>query len=278
MWFSRVRWLPVSQRWGLRSEDMLLDLYALDEAGLKGLMKTWGRPLASVATPRWLYTHGAQAADDMSGLPRGSAIESPQMPRLVPSTALQSKPARTAPPSVSTSSRWAADRDGADAVQRWPKDRVHLVPSGTAMGCVFCATGQMGFARHLTAGEIFGQAAAFSAELRREGQRLSNVVLMGMGEPFHNYDAVVEAIRRIIADLGIGARHITVSTVGLVPAIRRFAEEGLQVTLAISLHAATDEARGKLLPVNRRWPLADLMDACRHYGEVTRRRVTFSGR
>jgi 23S rRNA (adenine2503-C2)-methyltransferase len=98
---------------------------------------------------------------------------------------------------------------------------------------------------------------------------------MGMGEPFHNYDAVLHAIRRCMDDLGIGARHITVSTVGLVPQIRRFAEEGLQVTLAISLHAATDEERGRLLPVNRRWPIEDLVEACRYYVERTGRRVTF---
>lgn len=147
--------------------------------------------------------------------------------------------------------------------------------AGCAMGCTFCATGQMGFARHLSAAEIVEQAVRFAQMLHAEGERLSNVVLMGMGEPFHNYDASVETIRRLMADLGIGARHITVSTVGLVPQIRRFADEGLQVKLAISLHAATDDERGALLPVNRRYPLADLMDACRYYIEKTGRRVTF---
>jgi 23S rRNA (adenine2503-C2)-methyltransferase len=147
--------------------------------------------------------------------------------------------------------------------------------AGCAMGCVFCATGQMGFARHLTASEIFEQAMLFARDLEADGDRLSNVVLMGMGEPFHNYDASLAAIRRLIDDLGIGARHITVSTVGLVPQIRRLAEEGLQVKLAISLHAATDVERTALLPVNKRWPLRELMDACRGYIEKTGRRVTF---
>jgi 23S rRNA (adenine2503-C2)-methyltransferase len=96
-----------------------------------------------------------------------------------------------------------------------------------------------------------------------------------MGEPFHNYDATLAAIGRLQSDLGIGARHITVSTVGLVPQIRRFATEGLQVRLAISLHAATDEERGALLPVNKRWPLAELIAACRDYAAATGRRVTF---
>ncbi|MAS36220.1 MAG: 23S rRNA (adenine(2503)-C(2))-methyltransferase RlmN [Anaerolineaceae bacterium] len=147
--------------------------------------------------------------------------------------------------------------------------------AGCAMGCVFCATGQMGFARNLTAAEIFEQAMAFARELEAEGDRLSNVVLMGMGEPFHNYKQSLAAIRRLMSDLGIGARHITVSTVGLVPHIKRFADEGLQVKLAISLHAATDEERGALLPVNRRWPLNELMAACHEYVNKTRRRITF---
>ncbi len=147
--------------------------------------------------------------------------------------------------------------------------------AGCAMGCVFCATGQMGFARHLTSTEIFEQAALYARELQQKGERLSNVVLMGMGEPFHNYDAVLEAIRRLNRELGIGARHITVSTVGLAPRIRQFAEEGLQVTLAISLHAATDAERSALLPINDKWPLAELLDACRYYVEKTGRRISF---
>lgn len=147
--------------------------------------------------------------------------------------------------------------------------------AGCALGCVFCATGQMGFARHLSAGEILEQALLLAQELGRRGERLSNVVLMGMGEPFHNYDESLAAIRRLMSDLGIGARHITISTVGLVPQIRRFAEEGLQVRLAISLHAATDAERSSLLPVNRRWPLRELMAACHAYVRKTGRRVTF---
>lgn len=149
--------------------------------------------------------------------------------------------------------------------------------AGCAMGCVFCATGQMGFARHLTAGEIVEQAVQFARVLEAEGERLSNVVLMGMGEPLHNYEATLAAIRRLNdpRGLNIGQRHITLSTVGLVPEIRRFADEGLQVKLAISLHAATDEERSRLLPINRRWPLADLLDAVRYYIERTGRRVTF---
>lgn len=147
--------------------------------------------------------------------------------------------------------------------------------AGCAMGCVFCATGQMGFSRNLTVGEIFEQAMRFARELEAEGERLSNVVLMGMGEPFHNYDATLTTVRRLMSDLGIGARHITISTVGLVPQIRRFADEGLQVKLAVSLHKADNDERSELMPVNRRWDVEELIETCRYYTHQTNRRITF---
>ena len=147
--------------------------------------------------------------------------------------------------------------------------------AGCAMGCVFCATGQMGFGRNLTAGEIFEQAMIFARELTARGERLSNVVFMGMGEPFHNYDATLDAVRLLMTRLGIGARHITVSTVGLAPQIRRFSDEGLQVNLAVSLHQSDDARRSALMPVNKRWAIDELIDACRHYIERTNRRITF---
>jgi len=146
---------------------------------------------------------------------------------------------------------------------------------GCAMNCVFCATGQMGFKRHLTSAEIFEQVARFGAELKRAGERLSSVVLLGMGEPLANLDNVLVAIGRMHEELGIGRRHITVSTVGLVPQIRRLAKEKLPITLAISLHAATDAERSKLLPVNTRYPIAELMEAARDYRTATGRRVSF---
>ena len=147
--------------------------------------------------------------------------------------------------------------------------------AGCALGCVFCATGQMGFGRNLSAAEIFEQAMIFARELAEKGERLSNVVFMGMGEPFHNYDATLKAVRQIMNRLGIGARHITVSTVGMAPQIRRFADEGLQVKLAVSLHKTDDVERSALIPVNRRWPIKELLQACHYYVEQTNRRVTF---
>lgn len=144
------------------------------------------------------------------------------------------------------------------------------------MGCVFCATGQMGFFRHLTVGEIVAQVMYFARFLAIENKRVTNIVLMGMGEPLHNYDNTLEAIDRITAEdgLNLGARKITISTVGLVPAIRRYADEKRQTPLAISLHAATDEERDRLIPINRRWPVAELMEAIDYYIRQTGRRVT----
>jgi 23S rRNA (adenine2503-C2)-methyltransferase len=148
---------------------------------------------------------------------------------------------------------------------------------GCAMGCVFCATGQMGFRRNLTSGEIVAQVICFERELRAMRSRLTNVVFMGMGEPLHNYDATVAAVRRLSNSVGFdfGVRRITISTVGLVPQIRRLAREGLRVTLAISLHAATDGERQRLLPAARRWSLQELIDAAGDYAVQTGRRVTF---
>lgn len=149
--------------------------------------------------------------------------------------------------------------------------------AGCAMGCVFCATGQMGFSRNLSAGEIVTQILHVRGILRERGESLRNIVFMGMGEPLHNYEATVTAVDILIEDSGLafGPRHITVSTVGLPPAIRRLADEARPFHLAVSLHAATDPERAALAPINRRWPLAELLDACRYYIEKRGRRIFF---
>lgn len=150
--------------------------------------------------------------------------------------------------------------------------------AGCAMGCVFCATGQMGFVRHLRAGEIVAQVRHIQRSLRAAGRPdLRNLVLMGMGEPLHNYDAVLDALE-IISDpggLNIGPSRITLSTVGIVPGILRLAEERQPYHLAVSLHGATDEERSALLPIGRRWPLKELMEACRTYCGQTGRHIFF---
>ncbi len=149
--------------------------------------------------------------------------------------------------------------------------------AGCAMGCVFCATGQMGFKRNLNSGEIVEQVIHLGREIARGGDKVTNIVIMGMGEPFHNYDEVMAAIDRLNDPQGmnLGARRFTISTVGIVPGIRRFAAEKRQVNLAISLHAANDTLRSSLLPVNRKFPLSELMAACREYIALTNRRLTF---
>lgn len=147
---------------------------------------------------------------------------------------------------------------------------------GCAMGCSFCATGNMGLSRNLTRGEIIEQVLTISALLRDEKKSLTNVVLMGMGEPFHNYENVMSAIRVMNDPFGfnMGMRRFTISTVGLVPEIKRFADEQTQINLALSLHAADDQLRSKIVPINKKYPLDVLMAACDEYLDKTKRRLT----
>jgi len=149
--------------------------------------------------------------------------------------------------------------------------------SGCAMGCTFCATGQMGYVRNLSSGEIIEQVLTFARGLKSKGARVTNIVFMGMGEPFHNYDNLMEAIDRLNDPEGMnmGSRRFTISTVGLVPGILRFAEEKRQVNLAVSLHAADDDLRSSLMPINKKYPINDLMNALDKYLKYTKRRVTF---
>jgi len=155
------------------------------------------------------------------------------------------------------------------------EDRVSVCVSsqaGCAMGCTFCATGQAGFERHLDAAEIVEQVVRAQ---HATTQRVSHVVFMGMGEPLANVDPVCTALERLHADFGLSARHLTVSTVGVVPGMRRLAAFDLPVTLAVSLHAPDDELRETLVPLNHRYPIAAVIDAARDYAAVKGRRVTF---
>jgi 23S rRNA (adenine2503-C2)-methyltransferase len=145
--------------------------------------------------------------------------------------------------------------------------------AGCAMGCVFCVTGQFGFARNLDAGEVVEQVLRFNVPERP----VTNVVFMGMGEPLANYEETLRAIRLLIHPEGVrlGARRITLSTSGLVPQMRRLAEERLQIGLAVSLHAPNDELRSSLMPVNRRWPIHEVLEAADYYADRTHRRVSY---
>ncbi|TSD93532.1 23S rRNA (adenine(2503)-C(2))-methyltransferase RlmN [Skermania sp. ID1734] len=169
-------------------------------------------------------------------------------------------------------------RSGADGSRSARATLCISSQAGCGMACPFCATGQGGLQRNLSTAEIVDQVRAASATMRDLGERLSNIVFMGMGEPLANYKRVVAAVRRIVspapAGFGISARSVTVSTVGLAPAIRKLADEGLSVTLAVSLHTPDDELRDTLVPVNNRWPVAEVLDAAKYYADRTGRRVS----
>ena len=158
------------------------------------------------------------------------------------------------------------------------RDRTTICVStqaGCAMACTFCATGQAGYQRSLDVGEIVEQVMRARHRSRLSPNEHPNVVFMGMGEPFANYDNMWAAIERLHDDAGLSARNFTVSTVGIIPGIRRLSHERLPVNLAVSLHAANDELRNSLVPINRRYPIADLMEACRDYFAAKGRRVSF---
>lgn len=258
----------------------MINLYDLNKDELTELITGWGFPrFRADQLWRWLYDNKAERFDEMHTLPvdlRRRLENETRLGRLEVVRALASSDGETRKYLF----RLPDGQFIETVLMEYDDNRRTACIStqaGCAMGCVFCATGQMGFARHLSEGEIVEQALHVARTLHAEGERLSNVVLMGMGEPFHNYDNTLEAVRRLMDEegLNIGQRHITISTVGLVPAIRRFADEGLQVRLAISLHAATDEERSALLPINRKWNLDELLDAVREYIDKTGRRVTF---
>lgn len=262
-------------------EPAPIDLYDLTRPELFALFDTWGfSPVHAARLWKYLYLGLAGSLDELAELPE--RVRS----RLASGT-------RLGGPSVCEESESTdgftrkfllglADGERIETVLMRFKGRVTACVSsqaGCAMGCVFCATGQMGYRRHLTTAEIVSQAAHVARALGPSpgGRRLRNVVFMGMGEPLHNYDAVMKASSILLdpSGFGLSAERVTISTVGVVPGIRRMADEGVPVHLAVSLHAATQEERALLVPVARKWPLDELMDACRHYCTTLRRRILF---
>jgi len=254
-------------------------IYDLDLPQLEETLHSWGQP-AYRAKQIWqgLYQHLWDKAAQFTSLPlslREQLEENFSFSHLQPETVLDSTDGETR----KTLFR-LPDKQPLEAVlMRYVKRRTLCISTqaGCAMGCVFCATGQMGFRHHLSSGEIVEQVLYYARPLKEDGERVTNVVVMGMGEPFHNYEATLAAIERLSHPEGfnLGARRFTISTVGLVPMIRRFTKERLQVNLAISLHGADDELRSSMLPVNRKYPLEQLMAACREYVDQTHRRITF---
>ncbi|HET9260006.1 MAG TPA: 23S rRNA (adenine(2503)-C(2))-methyltransferase RlmN [Acidimicrobiia bacterium] len=226
----------------------------------------------------WLYRTPVLDAQDMTNLPR--AARESIGDRLWPFTVEIEQSA-----DGSTTRKWlfrALDGAAIEAVlMGYPKRATLCISSqaGCALACTFCATGQFGFERHLQPGEIVAQVAYAQAFLRQVGMpgvpdHLTNIVFMGMGEPLANYERVREALRRMIEVMGISARSITVSTVGVVPGIKRLAEEPWPVNLAVSLHAADDELRTSLVPINKRYPIAELEAAALEYFEKKGRRLS----
>lgn len=221
----------------------------------------------------WSALHAGRLPQEMTELPK--ALRAVLADTIRPALALEAERASEGGRTVKSVWRVAGGMAIETVLMHYPDRTTVCVSSqaGCAMACSFCATGQAGFRRHLSAGEIVEQVVrARRAALPR---RLGNVVFMGMGEPLANYDAVMTAVRRLHVDLGISARHLTVSTVGVVPGMRRLTSEPLPVNLAVSLHAANDALRDELVPLNRRYPLAEVLDACEGYVAARGRRLSF---
>jgi 23S rRNA (adenine2503-C2)-methyltransferase len=227
---------------------------------------------------RWLYTTPALTSREMTNLP--SHMRDELETRLWPFTVEVEQSA-----DKGSTRKWLFRANAGAAIETvlmgYPKRATVCISSqaGCALGCTFCATGQFGFERHLEPGEIVAQVAYAQAFLRTVGMtgapdHLTNIVFMGMGEPLANFDRVRESLRRIIEVMGISARSVTVSTVGIVPGMRRLAEEPWPVNLAVSLHAADDELRTNLVPINKRYPLAEVEAAAANYFEKKRRRLS----
>ena len=263
-------------------------LYDLSYDQLTEMLAGWGEPrYRAEQLWRWLYVSLAGDFEQMTNLPAGLrqrlAAETDTTP-LKPISFQESANGQTRKVLFQL-------RDGEtieSVLMRYTDRRTACISTqvGCGMGCVFCATGQGGLARNLSAGEIVAQVIHLAREIKRNefgpgdeatlGHPVSNVVLMGMGEPLANYAATRQAIETLSDSRGynMGARRWTLSTVGLVPGIRRLAAEDLEINLAVSLHAPTDELRNQIVPINRRFPLGELMAAMRDYAAKTRRRVS----
>ncbi len=260
----------------IMTKQNLLDLNKPD---LTAMLAEMGEPaFRAKQVWAWLYRHHAANFDEMTNLSK------PLRAKL----AARAEIALPSPVAVLTSGddetvKTLFNLGGTEEIEvvlmRYDKRRTLCISTqaGCAMACPFCATGQMGFRRNLSAGEIVSQVLYYARMLRSTDEKVTNIVFMGMGEPLANYAATWEAVHRLNDPdgFGLGARHMTLSTVGLVPAIRQMSREPEQVGLAVSLHAPNDPLRDELVPVNRRYPLAMLMDAVRDYITITHRRVTF---
>jgi len=261
------------------ADEKEVELYSVDLAALEALLIAWDEPRHYARQVwEWIYRRWATSYDQMATLPPAVRERLAQaIPFYVPSVLFSQQ-----------------DPDGEtrkDLLQLADGERIEVVllryrerhsacistQVGCGCGCSFCATGQMGFVRQLSSAEIIAQVLHLQRELAAEGRQLANIVLMGMGEPLLNYEHTLAAVRRLVDPraLGFTQRRITLSSVGIVPGIERLMGEGLRIGLAISLHAATDELRSQLIPINQRYPLDDLFAAVKRYTAQTQQRVMF---
>jgi 23S rRNA (adenine2503-C2)-methyltransferase len=248
---------------------------------LRSQVTAWDQPAYRAdQLTQWLYQRLAVDPAEMSSLPaslRARLAAEAQIELLSPVAETVSRDGHT----TKTLFRLHDGQLIETVLMRYDRRNTVCISSqaGCAMGCTFCATAQMGLQRNLTPGEITAQVLYFERWLRLtpDAARVSNVVVMGMGEPLANYANLWQALHTLTdpAGINLGARKITVSTVGLVPGIDRFAQEEMQINLAVSLHAPNDALRATLVPINQRYPIADLLAACRRYVAQTHRRISF---
>ena len=258
-------------------EDLRPNLYGLSRQDLASLLTSFGAPAYhGDQVVRWLYGRRSYDPRLWTDLPKTLRE------RIATET-------RVAPPRVASrvtaadgTVKYAASLPGGGSVESVfmvQRERVTLCVSsqvGCALDCDFCLTGKMGFTRHLTPGEIVGQVAMIQEDRGLSGAPF-NIVFMGMGEPLHNYDGVMAAFRILTdpAGFGLSRRRITISTSGLAPAIERLAREPAPPRLAVSLNATTDAIRDRIMPINRKYPIARLLEACRRFASATGERITF---
>ncbi len=257
-------------------------LLGLNTEELRAVARDVGQPAyRGTQVAKWLYTHGVRSYDEMANLPeslRAELARTHDIGRAQVTATQHSKDG--------TTKLLLKLHDGAtvETVGLPYEDRLSCCLStqvGCPIGCVFCATGLSGFTRDLTAGEMIDQVLAVQEAMQATAGRSDNhiridhVTFMGMGEPLLNYEATVKAVHLLNDEVGIAMRHMSISTAGLVPGIRRLAQERLQLTLAVSLHAPTDELRRELVPGMARWSVIEIIEACYEYVLWTKRRVTF---
>lgn len=255
----------------------------MDYSELEKLLTGWGEPLYRVRQLwEWIYKHLVDDFQQMTNLPKGLRQrlgEEFSIKTLEPVETLESADGSTRKVLFRL-----LDGETIESVfMNYQQRRTVCVSTqvGCPIGCPFCATGRSGFRRNLKPGEIIAQVLHFAREVKRVKEDtvkpVTNVVFMGMGEPFLNYEATLQSVKILNDQKGfnLGARRFTISTVGIVPGIRRLAEEGLQVELAVSLHAPNDEIRDRLVPVNKGYPIKRLLIACQEYVKKTNRRITF---